>query len=104
MGNSGQGTIYSNNATTGHHHLPGILQPLKEKWRQKTQFFSFKILTGAGVGHIDPMLSSDEEDFNGNVPGSESEDEGLYAFKRNRNCNYHKVSPFFIQFSFYKEI
>lgn len=39
------------------------------------------------------MLSSDEDDFNSgnNIAGSESEDEGLYAFKRNRNCNYHKV-------------
>ena len=41
---------------------------------------------------MDTMLSSDEDEFNGNnVAGSESEDEGLYAFKRNRNCNYHKV-------------
>lgn len=51
-----------------------------------------------GSGIIEPMMSSDEDDFNGNnAPGSESEDEGLYSFKRNRNCNYHKVSPCFIR-------
>lgn len=44
-------------------------------------------------------MSSDEDDFNNgnNVGGSESEDEGLYAFKRNRNCNYHKVTHFIIK-------
>uniref|UniRef100_A0A336K437 Enhancer of polycomb-like protein n=1 Tax=Culicoides sonorensis TaxID=179676 RepID=A0A336K437_CULSO len=52
-------------------------------------------LSSSGLGHhgsIDTMMSSDEDEFNNgnNVAGSESEDEGLYAFKRNRNCNYHK--------------
>lgn len=50
------------------------------------------MIPGSG---IEPMMSSDEDDFNGNnAHGSESEDEGLYSFKRNRNCNYHKVNIF----------
>lgn len=47
------------------------------------------------------MMSSDEDDFNGNnAHGSESEDEGVYSFKRNRNSNYHKVNSILVASSY----
>ncbi|XP_063698521.1 uncharacterized protein LOC134829400 [Culicoides brevitarsis] len=49
-------------------------------------------LSGIHHSSIDNMLSSDDDEYNNgnNAAGSESEDEGLYAFKRNRNCNYNR--------------
>jgi hypothetical protein len=39
------------------------------------------------------MFSSDDEDIHSNqMVASESEDEGIYPFRRNRNCDYYKVS------------
>ena len=39
------------------------------------------------------MYSSDDEDIHSNhMVASESEDEGIYPFRRNRNCDYFKVS------------
>lgn len=40
----------------------------------------------------DVMFSSDDEDLSTQLGASESEDEGIYPFRRNRNCNYYKVS------------
>lgn len=40
-------------------------------------------------------MSSEDEDISSNLPGSEGEDEGVYSFRRNKNCQYHKVSWFF---------
>lgn len=38
------------------------------------------------------MYSSEEEDFQGSqLAASESEDEGIYPFRRNKNCDYYKV-------------
>lgn len=39
----------------------------------------------------DGLLSSDEES-NNPLLISESEDEGIYPFRRNKNCDYYKVS------------
>jgi hypothetical protein len=45
------------------------------------------------------MNSSDEEDLQGSqMAASESEDEGIYPFRRNKNCDYYKVS-FLTQFN-----
>lgn len=41
--------------------------------------------------NIDGLLSSDEES-NNPLLISESEDEGIYPFRRNKNCDYYKVS------------
>lgn len=39
------------------------------------------------------LFSSDDEDIHNNqMVASESEDEGIYPFRRNRNCDYFKVS------------
>jgi hypothetical protein len=40
----------------------------------------------------DGMFSSDDEDLSTQLGASESEDEGIYPFRRNRNCNYYQVS------------
>lgn len=40
------------------------------------------------------MFSSDDEDLSTQLGASESEDEGIYPFRRNRNCNYFKVMIF----------
>lgn len=44
--------------------------------------------SGGGAGGV-AGGSSDEEEVN-NYATSETEDEGSYAFKRNKNCNYYK--------------
>jgi hypothetical protein len=45
------------------------------------------------VEPYDIMNSSDEEDLQGSqLAASESEDEGIYPFRRNKNCDYYKVS------------
>ncbi|KAL7047734.1 hypothetical protein ACKWTF_003091 [Chironomus riparius] len=38
----------------------------------------------------DEMFSSDDEDLSTQLGASESEDEGIYPFRRNRNCNYYQ--------------
>jgi len=38
------------------------------------------------------MVSSEEEDVSGNLPGSEGEEESVFPFRRNKQCQYHKVS------------
>lgn len=50
--------------------------------------FHFKVET------YDAMFSSDDEDLSTQLGASESEDEGIYPFRRNRNCNYFKVMIF----------
>lgn len=45
------------------------------------------------VEPYDGMFSSDDEEIHNNqMMASESEDEGIYPFRRNRNCDYFKVS------------
>lgn len=45
------------------------------------------------VEPYDGMFSSDDEDIHNNqMVASESEEEGIYPFRRNRNCDYYKVS------------
>jgi hypothetical protein len=45
------------------------------------------------VEAYDGLFSSDDEDVLSNqMVASESEDEGIYPFRRNRNCDYYKVS------------
>lgn len=45
------------------------------------------------VEPYDGLYSSDDEDIHSNqMIASESEDEGIYPFRRNRNCDYFKVS------------
>lgn len=45
------------------------------------------------VEPYDGLYSSDDEDIHNNqLVASESEDEGIYPFRRNRNCDYYKVS------------
>lgn len=46
----------------------------------------------------DVMFSSDDEDLSTQLGASESEDEGIYPFRRNRNCNYYKVSTDAVHF------
>lgn len=68
--------------------VPPIV-PSQNSRHHHHQVANSMMIPGSG---IEPMMSSDEDDFNGNnAHGSESEDEGVYSFKRNRNCNYHKV-------------
>jgi hypothetical protein len=53
-----------------------------------------QVLTpGIPVEAYDGLFSSDDEDVHSNqMVASESEDEGIYPFRRNRNCDYYKVS------------
>lgn len=45
------------------------------------------------VEPYDGLYSSDDEDIlNNQMVASESEEEGIYPFRRNRNCDYYKVS------------
>jgi hypothetical protein len=44
------------------------------------------------------LFSSDDEDMSTQLGVSESEDEGIYLFRRNRSCTYFKVS---IKISFF---
>lgn len=45
------------------------------------------------VEPYDGLYSSDDEDIHNNqLVASESEEEGIYPFRRNRNCDYYKVS------------
>jgi hypothetical protein len=56
----------------------------------KLKLFTFLVET------YDGLFSSDEEDIHSNqMVASESEDEGIYPFRRNRNCDYYKVSILF---------
>lgn len=45
---------------------------------------------------LEMVQSSEDEELTtnniNNVPGSEGEDEGLFPFRRNVNCQYHKVN------------
>lgn len=41
---------------------------------------------------VESMVSSEEDDLSCNLQASESEDEGLFVFKRNKNCQYNRVS------------
>lgn len=51
------------------------------------------------VEPYDGMFSSDDEDIHNNpMVASESEDEGIYPFRRNRNCDYYKVSSFRVHY------
>jgi hypothetical protein len=56
-----------------------------------------QVLTpGIPVEAYDGLFSSDDEDVHSNqMVASESEDEGIYPFRRNRNCDYYKVSRIF---------
>lgn len=48
------------------------------------------------VEPYDGLFSSDDEDIHNNqMVASESEDEGIYPFRRNRNCDYYKVGDIF---------
>lgn len=52
------------------------------------------------VETYDGLFSSDDEDIHSNqMVASESEDEGIYPFRRNRNCDYYKVSFSIVQVS-----
>lgn len=53
------------------------------------------------VEPYDVMYSSEEEDFQGSqLAASESEDEGIYPFRRNKNCDYYKVCQFSVRQKF----
>jgi hypothetical protein len=87
-----------------HHHY----QPAASKWSNQLfgvirkfhpvlTHFSFADIPVSTpvptIMNIESMLSSDEDEFGGgNVPiAAESDDEGVYSFKRSRTCQYHKV-------------
>lgn len=56
-------------------------------------FFSINFITNFYFNTTetyDGLFSSDDEDLSTQL-ASESEDEGIYPFRRNRNCNYFKV-------------
>ena len=58
-----------------------------DKLHLPLHFMSFHFLEP-----YDGMFSSDDEDLSTQLGASESEDEGIYPFRRNRNCNYYQVS------------
>lgn len=59
----------------------------EDKFHLPLLFISFHFLEP-----YDGMFSSDDEDLSTQLGASESEDEGIYPFRRNRNCNYYQVS------------
>ncbi|CRL00007.1 CLUMA_CG013297, isoform A [Clunio marinus] len=62
--------------------------------KEKRQYKKRKHKTPREVKPIetyDGMFSSDEEDIHNNqIIASESEEEGIYPFRRNKNCDYYK--------------
>jgi hypothetical protein len=73
------------------HKAPREIKPSNEPF---TFYCKSKVLTlGFLVEPYDGLFSSDEDDIHNNqIIASESEEEGIYPFRRNRNCDYFKVS------------
>lgn len=57
-----------------------------------TYHYFYFLLSFSFTEPYDGMFSSDDEDLSTQLGASESEDEGIYPFRRNRNCNYYQVS------------
>lgn len=77
------------------HKAPREVKPSKSEHslvrRKQTNESNDSVLLS--VEPYDGMFSSDDEDVHNNqMVASESEDEGIYPFRRNRNCDYYKVS------------
>lgn len=77
---------------------PGRIQSTISKYAQE-KFLTFN--DGILVETYDGLFSSDDEDLSTQLGASESEDEGIYPFRRNRNCNYYKVRSIIIS-TFYR--
>lgn len=52
--------------------------------------FDFLTIDFHSKGPAESMVSSEDEDL-GNVQASESEDDGLFGFKRSKGGQYHMV-------------
>lgn len=74
------------------HKAPREVKPSKIVEYFET-LFSFLTSGLILVELYDGLYSSEDEDILGNqMVVSESEEEGIYPFRRNRNCDYFKVS------------
>jgi hypothetical protein len=71
-------------------------QVIKQGWKdfKSNEFFILYQISFSSsflAETYDGLFSSDDEDLSTQLGASESEDEGIYPFRRNRNCNYFKV-------------
>lgn len=75
------------------HKAPREVKPSKINLSQMRRTNAY-VPSLTSVEPYDGLYSSDDEDIHNNqLVASESEDEGVYPFRRNRNCDYYKVSP-----------
>jgi hypothetical protein len=75
-------------------HKPQREKVIKQGWKafKSNKFFILYQISSSFIAETyDGIFSSDDEDLSTQLGASESEDEGIYPFRRNRNCNYFKV-------------
>ncbi|KAG5678277.1 hypothetical protein PVAND_007966 [Polypedilum vanderplanki] len=85
------------NVHLNHHHLQNKRDfdgmSTSSSRKEKRQYKKRKHKTQREIikqESYEGMFSSDDEDLSTQIGASESEDEGIYPFRRNRNCNYYK--------------
>lgn len=71
-------------------------QVIKQGWKdfKSNEFFILYQISSSSsflAETYDGLFSSDDEDLSTQLGDEGSEDEGIYPFRRNRNCNYFKV-------------